>query len=285
MVSEDIFHFALGPYEIAVFNDFTNPQPAGQLVTGVPELEVRDALVRAGLPAEMALLDTNVMWIDTGDMRVLIDSGWGPEGKLLKLMKAAGAAPEEVDFVVITHTDGDHIGGLLHPAGGLSFPHAQYAMTRSAWDRWTSAEYLGQLPGERADLVRHLADLLRDRTALFEGEGRTAPGVNLVDAPGHRQGHAAVEISSNDGRMLHVADAILSPIFVAHPDWHCPIDTDQPQASRTREEIVARAAESGMLIASSHLPFPGLGRITRRRGDLSWNPVAGQPVSGSATGS
>ncbi len=268
------FRFEWGGIECAVFNDFTNPQSLSQLVIGVPEKQVGRDFQKLGLPHDPALLDTNVLLVSMGGTRVLIDSGWGPQGSLLNHLRAEGISTSEVGLVIITHTDGDHVGGLLDGQGSLTFAHAEYVMTKSAWNRWTSDSYLGQLPEERADWVQTAVDLIRDRTRTLYPNDEIVPGVRMMDAPGHRDGHAAVVISSDRGEMLHVADAVLHPIFIMHPGWQSPIDSYPEQAARTRPLLLGRAAEEGMTVASAHLPFPGLGHVSARGDQWVWQPLA-----------
>lgn len=266
--------FEWGGIECTIFNDFTNPQSLSQLVTGVPEGRVRENFKKLGLPHNPALLDTNVLLVSMDGTRVLIDSGWGPQGDLLNHLRAEGISPDEIGLVIITHTDGDHVGGLLDAEGNLTFANAEYVMTEAAWNRWTSDSYLGQLPDERASWVRTAADLMRDRTRSLNPDDEVVPGARMMGAPGHRDGHAAVVISPDRGEMLHVADAVLHPIFVSHPSWRSPIDSYPDQAAQTRRRLLERAAEEEMLVVSAHLPFPGLGHVRAQGSEWVWQPLA-----------
>lgn len=82
MPERNQFRFGFGSFELVAFNDFTNPQPLSQLVTGVAEEQVMVALRQLGLPPTAALLDTNVLMISMGETRALIDTGWGARGNL-----------------------------------------------------------------------------------------------------------------------------------------------------------------------------------------------------------
>lgn len=272
-MERDQYRFGLGSIGCVVFNDFTNTQPFAQLIAGVSEDQLTEAMRKEGLPTNGALLDTNVWLFGTGGRTVLIDSGWGAEGSLLRNMQVEGISPTDIDMVIITHTDGDHTGGLLDEQGALSFPNAQYAISRPAWTLWTSDAYLGELPDHRADSVRQASALMQDHTRMLDVDSEILPGVRVVDAPGHREGHIALVLSSEGEEMLHVADGILHPIFIMHPSWHSPIDSNPAGAAETRRELLSRAAENNMLVASAHLPFPGLGRVIQKGKGWQWQPI------------
>lgn len=266
------FRFKWARLEGTVFNDFTNPQTLDQLLTGIPNRDRRETFRELGLPHDPALLDTNVMMVSIDETLVLIDSGWGDQGSLFEFMSAEGISAADIDLVIITHTDGDHVGGLLDARKRLTFANAEFVMTKPAWERWTSDHYLDQLGEQRGEWVRNAAAAIEAHTRLPEVGEEIIRGVRLVDAPGHREGHAAVEISSDRGEMIHVADAVLHPVFVSHPGWRSPIDSYPDLAARTRQRLVERAAEEDLLVASAHMPFPGLGHI-RAKGDAwVWEP-------------
>lgn len=256
-----------------VFNDFTNPQSISQIIAGAPEAQIGDALRKNNLPIDGALLDTNILLISMGERTMLIDTGWGARGTLHRIMRAEGIAATEIDTVILTHSDSDHTGGLLDKEGLLSFPNAHYVMTREAWNLWTSDSYLSVIAADWAEFVHKATTLMRDRTTLLDGDSEIVTGVRVVDAPGHREGHIALAVSSGGEELLHVADSILHPVFVRHPLWHSPIDSYPAEAAETRRRLLYQAAQNNTLIASAHLPFPGLGHVTQRRQGWQWKPV------------
>jgi glyoxylase-like metal-dependent hydrolase (beta-lactamase superfamily II) len=86
-------------------------------------------------------------------------------------------------------------------------------------------------------------------------------------------GHAAVRLTLDGKHLLHIADAVGHPLFMLHPDWRWPYDSDPQQAALTRRELLGWAAENQAIVFGSHLPFPALGRLTPEGEGWLWHPL------------
>jgi glyoxylase-like metal-dependent hydrolase (beta-lactamase superfamily II) len=69
---------------------------------------------------------------------MLFDTGAGTNmgasaGKLAASMAAAGIAAATVTDVFISHSHGDHVGGLLNASGALAFPNATIHISAPEW--------------------------------------------------------------------------------------------------------------------------------------------------------
>ncbi len=278
------YSFQLGALQVTVFSDSSRTMDLREAFPGV-EAEAFQK-VAAGFPSTELAVGYNVLLLDDGRQKTLIDAGGG-RGDLPAGLSAAGIAPEAIDRILITHGDGDHIGGL-----GL-FPRARILLPRPAWDLWTTpagrermveefialfrerapADRLVEMAAQRAAYGETILPALQERIELVEGEADLAPGLRFLPAPGHRSDHFAVEIRSDKAQLLHLVDAIRHPHQVVDPGWTSYIDSYPAQTAATNERLFAMAAETRALVFATHLPFPGLGRIDQTPDGRRWQPL------------
>ena len=197
----------------------------------------------------------------------------GRQGDLVKRLREEGIQPETIKRILITHTDYDHVGGLISSDGHLFFPSAQILMTRDAWDWYHSEDVLAKIDPKVAEFFRKLFPIITDHVVFVGGEQEIIPGVCTISTPGHRPGHIALEIISQGQTLLHFGDAINNPIFVIRPEWLVKIDTFPEQGRNTRKALFKRAADENALVFAAHPTFPGLGRITRKGDAYQWSFV------------
>lgn len=277
-MSSERFPFRFGAYSCQIIIDGREVRPINALTNSVSPQELAEQLRQYGYSPTEMVVDFNVLFLDTGRNLVLIDSGWGfsnPKmpGRMLGNLKDAGFRPEDVDLVVLTHSDRDHLGGLIDAEGKPTFPYASYLMSQAAWD-WCSAETtLARLPAEYAEFYNKVLPLIKEHLRLVQGETEFLPGLTLVPAPGHRPGHSVVRLTLGGKHLLHIADAIGHPLLMLHPEWHWPFDSAPEQAAETRKLLLRWADENQAMLLGSHLPFPGLGTIKSHETGWQWQPV------------
>jgi glyoxylase-like metal-dependent hydrolase (beta-lactamase superfamily II) len=150
---------------------------------------VGELLKANGLPDDRITLGVDALLLRTGHRVILLDTGLGPKahGNLLASLRAAGVSPPTVTDVVITHTHGDHVGGLVDDGGGLAFPKAVIRMAAAEW-AWMKTRPAA------ADLVK----AIESRVKTFAPGTPIAPGVTPIALDGHTPGHVGFEIVSGE---------------------------------------------------------------------------------------
>ena len=103
---------------------------------------VADLLRGAGAPTDRITLSVNALLVRSGARVLLLDTGLGSkvQGGLIASLAAAGVSPDAVTDVLITHSHGDHVGGLLDANGHPAFPKATIRMAGAEQQREESAE-------------------------------------------------------------------------------------------------------------------------------------------------
>ena len=203
--------------------------------------------------------DLNCLLVESDGQLILFDTGKGTldpdhSAQLLAHLHEAGAVPEDIDIVVLTHGHGDHMGGVVDDAGQLTFPKARHLMTRLDWDHWTG-------PALRPSSERCLFPL-RDPITLIQPDDLIAPGVRALPALGHTPGHIGVMIESQGARLMHVVDTLHHSFQVTHPGWSPLFDTDPVASARTRRALLDQAATERCRLMVYHFGFPGLGTVS-----------------------
>lgn len=287
-MNAEIYQFRLGSLVCTVICDGTYtygppvfPPPADFLFTAAPKDQIDKAFKKHIFRLEERSVwksSYNCLLVDSGDHRVLIDTGadgFGPDtGKMLKNLLAAGASPNSIDRVILTHGHPDHIGGSTDARGKPAFPYAQYIISKTEWDFWRSGRAEKEIREyNRAALLKTEYDNLpaiRNQADLVEGEIDILPGVRIIPAPGHTPGQIAVLISSRDRNLLYISDALFHPVQVEYPEWSGIADLDPEGTVLTRLHLLNIAVKANALVLGFHFPFPGLGWIIQHQARFNW---------------
>lgn len=213
------------------------------------------------------------------EQAILIDTGIGPFADefeypmqaldLVDALSRFSCNLDEISTVIVTHLDDDHSGGLVrrNRSGGLvpAFPDARVVVHRSALDTLTGRS------SDRDEFAERIAAILTEGGVNLVAVGDdefAAPGVRLYSTPGHRLGHASVEIRGSTGKLVHLGDAIHAREHVAHPEWDRLHDSDPALALRTRRREIEALVASDAVVACSHVD--SLGKIELLGGLPGW---------------
>lgn len=259
----------VGDLQVTVLNDGVIAFPTENFAVNASAEERTALLAEYNLPTEMGRADIGVILVENGDQRILLDTGVGDApgmgdgtGRLLVTLDLLGIKRESISAVLFSHFHPDHIGGASFD-GVATFPNAQYYFPQAEWD------FVQNAPAALADLVGLVNAKLQpimeeDQLTLFGSEEELVPGIQSVAAFGHSPGHHAFLLASGSDQLLFTADA--ANHFVLHfqrPDWLFSFDAIPELTTATRQQLLGRAADEGLKIVGTHLPFPGMGYVVR----------------------
>ena len=286
------FRFGVGQFECVSVSDGALNYPPESLFSNVPLERVQEALRQLDLPTSQVMTPYTCLYIDTGQHRVLVDTGAGDLGShaaqvfpgldhstsvtglLLENLRASGVEPSEIDTVIITHTHPDHVGGTLNDKGVLVFSNAHYLISGEEWAFWNSDDATTKAPPFMVDAARRNLEPLKDRLTLVEDASEAVPGVRAIATPGHTPGHIALSVASDGERLLHISDAVLYPLHLEHPEWTPVFDMLPEQASASKRRIFDLAAEEDALVFAHHFPpFPSVGHVRKGEQGWRWQPI------------
>lgn len=222
-------------------------------------------------------LPLNLVLLRGHGRTLLVDGGFGPFTDIIPgvvedldaSLAEAGCSRGEIDTVVLSHGDFDHIGGLVAGEwpGGLrpAFPGVRVVCPAAVAEHYRDRD-----PDEEGNIATRILATVRAAGLLDEAAdgAEIAPGVLLTLAEGHAPGHSVVEL----GDYVHAVDVLHHAKHVVHPEWDSGFDQDPPAGLATRQAWIEKLATDGRRVSFSHLT--GFGRVERDGGSHRWAPLA-----------
>jgi glyoxylase-like metal-dependent hydrolase (beta-lactamase superfamily II) len=276
----DARNFRLGEFAATALRDGTVSFPNDNKIFGVGHTpaEVAQVLSSAGQPTDKLELSVQPLLVRTEERVMLFDTGaggnFGPSaGRLLQSMAETGFAPVTVTDIFISHSHGDHVGGLVDASGALNFPNAVIHISAPEW------AYLKGLTPEAAGKIgisnyAALIAAITPKVVEFAPDSAVVPNVvKAVAIRGHTPGHSGYLITARRVSLLYVGDAVHHfVVSLRKPQWPIAFDGDHETAEASRSNLLGDLAKSGQLVYAVHFPFPGLGKIQRQGDGYAWIP-------------
>ena len=274
---EGVLHF--GDVEVARVEELTLPTAQWWLLPDAPEDAVerhREWLAPFVDKRGHLIQNIHTFVVRADRLTILVDTGVGNdkqrEGGIpafhmldtpyLDRLAAAGAAPEDVDLVLITHMHTDRCGWnttLVDGAWQPTFPNARTLFVRREWEYWEGLSRSDEGNALVEDSLRPVYEAgLAD---LVDADHVVSPSVRLEASHGHTPGHVCVRISSRDSEAVITGDVMHSPLQCAYPDARPRLDSHAEPARLARRAFLRRYADSGVTVLGTHFGGPTAGRI------------------------
>ncbi|MDX2939768.1 MBL fold metallo-hydrolase [Streptomyces ipomoeae] len=229
----------------------------------------------------------HVLLVETDSGLVLVDSGFGmddirdPKGRMgsarfiarpaldteetaVRQVERLGFGRDDVRHIIVTHFDGDHIGGLSDfPAAQVHVTAAEALGAMHAPSRQERNRFHPALWAHGPKFVEHNPDGEKWRGFAAAKElDAIAPGIVLISLPGHTRGHAAVAVDAGDRWILHAGDAFYHrgtldgqtriPAPVRLMENFVAYDLKKLRDNQARLAALHRKSEPDLVIVNAH---------------------------------
>lgn len=246
--------------------------------------DTKQELAKAGLPTDFMPIPLTVVVLRIDDRLIMMDAGsgvgqWQANATHLPAnMEAAGIDYTKIDTVMISHFHPDHVWGLMHKGtNNPVFTNAELIVNAKEYNWWTEPGRVAKLAEGRKPAGKRIAEVFPKwkNWRLVADASEVAPGIRLIEAPGHTPGHSVYLVDAGSEQLMVSGDIMYVPALLApHPDWQGVYDQDGKTAIDTRRKLIDQVITDKIRICGSHFPFPGAGTFARDGKAFSFAPMA-----------
>lgn len=200
---------------------------------------------------------------------ILIESGLGnkltdkqrkifrvrKEWHILEDLSALGIKREDIDFVILTHYDFDHAGGVVMTDENgelrLSFPGAKHLIQKHEWEDVLN-------PNKRSinTFWQINYEVLKgsDNLELIDGTVEVTNGVKVMLTGGHNRGHQIARMESGGKIAVHLGDLLPTHAHF-NPLWIMAYDNFPLESIRLKDELENEGIKENAWFTFYHDPF------------------------------
>ncbi len=205
--------------------------------------------------------------ITNGKYHVLLDAGLGigldakertsSTSNLLTNLEIFGVAPEDIDYVVLSHLHYEHIAGLSYTDEDFkthaTLPNAKIVVQKDEWNFAIQQSMEKQnnsgLGYEMDEMYRLFAD---GRIKLIDEEFFSLiHGIDIIKTGGHTPGHQIVRIHNRGDSAYYFGDLIPSEIYL-NKSSPTGSDYDVETAQKMKVILLKQAWEEQALLLFYH---------------------------------
>ena len=268
-----VYTAKLGDFEIIALQDASIEIEAKLFKTGDQKI------IEKYMPNGKIKASINTYLVKTKSEKILIDAGSGDSqlfsGSMLKELEKINIKPEDITIVLITHAHFDHVAGLVSNDKAV-FPNVKIQFSKKEMETFTD-QALTHLPSDVKPYYKTANKILKiykNRIKPFNAGEVIIEGITSVDLSGHTPGQVGYMIKS-DGETLFVVGDLLhvAEVQFPHPEYSLIYDADVTKAIERRKNVLRRASNEKLLIAGMHIPFPGIGYVTKDGNGFSFIPI------------
>lgn len=207
--------------------------------------------------------------VQTEEFNIVIDTGLGNKltGKQKEIyrvdepwslpedLEKVGLRREDIQYVILTHGDFDHAGGVMmadkNGNSEVTFPKAKHIIQSMEWhditnrNRRTAHSYW---PDNFSGLK------INKNLLTIKGDREIVPGVITRLTGGHTRGHQLVEIKGTAGCAVHLGD-VLPTHTHTNPLWIMAYDNFPLELIEQKESLLPHYIKQGCWFTFYHDPF------------------------------